>query len=104
MLKWIEERLSHPLTVDEISGQVNICPRECQRIFSRYLHYTPMQYVQRRCILAAAEMLSSTDDPVTDIALACGFSSPSYFSKQFKALIGSSPTEYRVSAQLPPRH
>lgn len=95
MLEWIDNNIEKNITVKEIADTANICTRECQRIFSRYLHYSPIEYVQQRRILMATQLLSSTDIPVTDIALSCGFSSPSYFAKQFKELAGKTPTEYR---------
>lgn len=98
MLAYIDANSSLALSVKDIAAQANICPRECQRIFRRYLHCAPMVYVQRRRIFAAAEQLAGTSRPVTDIALSCGFSSPSYFSKQFKALVGSTPLRYRAAA------
>ncbi|MGN0394172.1 MAG: helix-turn-helix domain-containing protein [Coprococcus sp.] len=99
MLAWIDEHIKQNVTVRDIADTVNICPRECQRIFSRYLHYSPMEYIRRRRIFTAAQLLSTTDIPVTDIALDCGFASSSYFSKQFKALVGSTPVEYRMAIQ-----
>ncbi len=99
MLRWIDGHVGQSLSVGEIAKQANICPRECQRMFGRYLHYTPVEYVQRRRIFAAARQLACTDRPVTEIALSCGFSSPSYFSKQFKAVVGSTPAKYRSAVR-----
>lgn len=99
MLEWIDENLRNVMTVKEIADTANICTRECQRIFSRYLHYSPMAYIQRRRLFKAAEQLSTTDAPITDIAFDCGFSSPSYFTKQFKDLVGATPKEYRTAIQ-----
>lgn len=96
MLEYIDANLGKPMTVKDIAAAANICSRECQRIFSRYLHYSPMEFVQQRRIFAAAGLLSGTDSPVTEIALSCGFQSSSYFSKQFKLLTGSTPREYRT--------
>lgn len=96
MLEYIDANIGNSLTVKEIAGTVGICPRECQRTFRKYLHYSPMEYVQRRRIFTAAQMLSDTSASVTDIALSCGFQSPAYFSKQFRLLTGSSPREYRT--------
>lgn len=99
MLEYIDTNIGNAMTVKEIADTVNICPRECQRIFSRYLHYSPIAYVQRRRIFAAARLLSETDSPLTEIALSCGFQSPSYFSKQFKQLTGRTPKEYRAAVR-----
>lgn len=95
MLEYIDANIGNAMAVKEIADTAGICPRECQRIFKRYLHYSPMEYVQRRRIFAAARLLSDTDSPVTEIALNCGFQSPAYFSKQFKLLTGSTPKDYR---------
>lgn len=95
MLRWMEEHLSEPITVYDIARCGNICARTCQKAFQRYLHCSPTEYLQRRRISAAAQRLSFTDDPITAIALDCGFSSPSYFTKCFKAEMGCSPREYR---------
>lgn len=97
MLAWIDNHLTHEITLDSLAASANICTRECQRLFQRYLHYTPTEYIRRKRIFFAAEKIASSDLPVTEIALSCGFSSPSYFSKQFKALFGSSPSDYRSS-------
>ena len=95
MLTWIDENLGNDISLNDIATSTSICPRECQRIFRRYLHYTPMDYLRHRRLLRAASLLSSTDLPITEIALECGFSSPSYFSMQFKKLAGLTPLEYR---------
>lgn len=81
MLLWIDGHLQEHLHVTDIADAAGICTRECQRIFRQYLHYSPIGYIQRKRIFNAAQLLSDTDRPVTDIALDCGFSSPSYFSK-----------------------
>lgn len=52
----------------------------------------------------AAQQLDETNRPVADIAYACGFSDPKYFSRSFKKAIGMTPTEYRsrdANAALP---
>lgn len=95
MLGWIDRNLKEEISVSGIAGSANICVRECQRIFSQYVHYRPMEYVQRRRITLAAELLRTTHRQVTDIALECGFSSVSYFIKQFKSVVGCTPAGYR---------
>lgn len=96
MLEWIDENINKNIFLKDLSQAANICPRECQRIFHKYLHCSPMDYIRRQRILISTQILSDTDDPITDIALKCGFSSPSYFSNQFKYVTGKTPTEYRI--------
>lgn len=96
MLLYIDKNLENHITVLEIANAANICIRECQRIFNQYIHYSPIKYIQRKRIFNAASMLANSDRPVTDIALSCGFSNPSYFSKQFREIMESTPSEYRA--------
>lgn len=95
MLGWIDRNLTEEITVSGIAGSANICVRECQRIFRQYVHYRPMEYVQRRRVTLAAQLLGTTDRKITDIAMECGFSSVSYFIKQFKLIVGETPIKYR---------
>ena len=97
MLSWIDQHLSETITVSAVADSANICTRECQRIFNHCLHYSPTTYVLRKRIYTAAELLLYTDKNITDIALSCGFLSPSYFSKRFRECIGCTPNEYRSS-------
>lgn len=102
MLQFIDARRDTAIELVDIAHSANICPRECQRIFRQYLHCSPMSYLQNQRLFAAVADLASTDEPVTNIALAHGFSSPSYFSKQFRLLMGLTPTAYRQTAHHPP--
>lgn len=98
MLSWLDEHYSDPVTVSQLANAAGICVRECQRLFSNFLHDTPMQYLARRRIAAAAELLASTDLPITQVAMCCGFETPSYFAKQFKGITGVTPREYRLQS------
>lgn len=99
MISWIDEHLTSEITLKSLAASANICTRECQRLFARYLHYTPTEYIRRRRLFFASEEIASTALPITEIALSYGFPSPSYFSKQFKSVFGSSPSEYRILIQ-----
>ena len=95
MISWLDSHYSEPVTVSHLAKASGICVRECQKIFSDFLHISPMQYLIRRRIAAAAELLEYSDLPVGEIGMNCGFESPSYFAKQFRELTGSAPREYR---------
>ena len=47
----------------------------------------------KKRIIATAAVIAMAE--VTDIALECGFSSVSYFIKQFKGVVGCTPAAYR---------
>ena len=95
MLTFMDAHIGATVTLADIAASANVCSRECQRIFGRYLHERPMAYMQRLRVFRAAQMLADTGKPVTEIALDCGFSGPGYFARQFRQITGKTPTAYR---------
>ncbi len=65
-----------------------------QRIRSLF-HLTAGQYLVKVRIDAACQRLSGTHEPIAQIALSCGYSDQSAFSRQFKQAVGISPLAYR---------
>lgn len=65
-----------------------------QRIRSLF-HLTAGQYMVKIRIDAACQCLSGTDEAIAQIALSCGYSDQSAFSRQFKQAVGISPMAYR---------
>ncbi len=101
MLSWLDLHYGEPVTVSQLAAASGVCVRECQKTFAARLHLSPMQYLARRRIAAAAERLEYSDLPVGEIAISCGFDSPSYFSRQFREMTGLTPREYRRSKRSP---
>ena len=95
MLAYIHDHYGEPISVDDIAAAAGISAREAYRCFKQVLSVTPTAYLTRQRLDAASRMLAETDAPVTEIALDCGFSSPGYFCKVFRAATGRSPREYR---------
>jgi AraC family transcriptional regulator len=60
---------------------------------------SPWQYVMRARLDAAARLLWYGAEPVTEVALATGFASPSHFATAFARRFGVSPTRYRAAAR-----
>ncbi len=97
MLSFITENLSSKIEVEDIAKAAHISPTECIRCFNRTVGMPPIQYLKHLRVQKAALLLSSSDDKIIDIALSCGFSDMSYFSRAFKSSRGMSPKEYRRS-------
>lgn len=55
------------------------------------------EFIRYHRLKKGAELLMSTSMNITEVCFACGFSSPAYFSKQFKFLFGKSPKEFKNS-------
>jgi len=95
MIEFIESNYARKLTLAQIAEAGHVCESKCCRLFNRYVHKTPNAYLVQYRLGKAAELLVSTDDSVTEIAFACGFSGASYFTELFRKSFGSTPKEYR---------
>lgn len=95
MLAYLQENYNRPVSVTELAAHANICQRECLRCFSKLLRLSPIQYLIRYRISRACILLKDTDQSILEIASACGFESPSYFTKTFRQHVGCTPTAYR---------
>lgn len=98
VLEYIETNFSSPLSLEKLAGVVGMNPKYFCRIFSRLTHQSPMDYVNFYRIEQAAYLLSSTDLPITSVAMECGFCESSYFTKVFKKYKNVTPKKYRQSA------
>jgi AraC-like DNA-binding protein len=71
------------------------------RTFKATFGETPHRYLQRRRIERAMFLLRTTDQNVTDICMAVGFSSLGTFGRTFTEIVGEPPGEYRKRGALP---
>jgi AraC-like DNA-binding protein len=83
------------MTLADLAAEANMTPLYFCRVFRQVTGRPPIDYLNYFRAECAAEMLCATDASVTDIALACGFSDPSYFIRLFRRYKGTSPGKYR---------
>lgn len=67
--------------------------------FRRAFGITPHQYLLRRKMEAAREMLAAGGEQIKEISALLGFSNPQYFSSAFRSACGMTPLEYREKAR-----
>lgn len=99
MIAFIHENFSEKLTLEDIAASAAISTRECLRCFKASIHQSPMDYLIEHRVRTAKKLLETTDHSITDIALACGFNSNSYFTKLFHRICGKTPNAYRKELQ-----
>ena len=83
------------LSGKHIADAAAVSTRECLRCFRASIRQSPMEYLIDYRIRTARKLLETTDLPVTEVALRCGFNSPSYFTKQFHSICGVTPNACR---------
>jgi len=99
-LRRIDEALDRPLANVELAGLCGLGEDGFIRAFRTALGQTPAQYVRERRVAAAARRLVASEEPIADIAAACGFPDRFYFSRVFAAVIGLPPARYRRNGRV----
>ena len=94
-LTYIESNLDSKFGVGQLANLASLSKAHFSRAFRHALGLPPMKYVVRRRVERAKLMMSSTTQPLSDIALACGFSDQAHFSKLFRHCVGIPPGHWR---------
>ena len=94
-IRMIEDSLDAPLSPSEIAQDLGISTRQLERLFGKYLHTSPKRFIMNMRLQKARTLIQQTENPVSNIAMACGFSSTSHFSKAYSAQFGFSPLRHR---------
>jgi transcriptional regulator GlxA family with amidase domain len=84
-----------PLPTSEIAARVGISTRQLERLFGKYLNTSPKKYMLELRLERARSLLVQTEMSVAEIALACGFESPTHFSRVYRAAHGIAPGRQR---------
>ena len=94
-LHFMEKNYTSPLCLAKLSEISALSPSRFSALFAGAIGCPPMQYVHRRRLGKAKDLLAFSNLPLPQIALLAGFTSPSYFCRTFKAATGFSPAAYR---------
>ena len=95
VLDHIHANFAEPITITALSDIAALSPSGLHRIFLRHTHQTVSQYLIRLRIGRACALLSATALPIAQIAADVGYDSLANFNRQFKALKGATPRQYR---------
>ena len=93
---FIDLNYAQPLDLEKIACQANFSRYHFLRLFRRTFDETPHQYLTRRRIERARELLTTTELSVTDVCLEVGYQSLGSFSSLFQRHAGHSPQNYRA--------
>ena len=94
-IDYIESNLHVPLRIDEVAEHVNLSAGYFSVLFHRETGMAFSDYVLRRRIETARNMLRYSDYTSTEISEILAFSSQSYFIRCFRNVVGITPSEYR---------
>ena len=97
VIQMMEISIEEPISPSVLAKDVGMSTRQLERLFRRYLDRSPKRYYMELRLQKARNLLMQTDMSVINVALACGFASPSHFSKCYRAHYDTTPYRERGS-------
>jgi len=97
VIQMMERNIEEPISPSILAKEVGMSTRQLERLFRRYLNRSPKRYYMELRLSKARNLLMQTDMSVINVALACGFASPSHFSKCYRAHYDTTPYRERAS-------
>ena len=97
VIQMMEINIEEPISPSILAKDVGMSTRQLERLFRRYLDRSPKRYYMELRLQKARNLLMQTDMSVINVALACGFASPSHFSKCYRAHYDTTPYRERGS-------
>ena len=95
VIQMMEQNIEEPISPAILARDVGMSTRQLERLFRRYLSRSPKRYYMELRLQKARNLLMQTDMTVINVALACGFASPSHFSKCYRSHYNTTPYRER---------
>lgn len=95
VVQHIQNNFAEPLRVADLATRARLSSYQFEQRIRKIFQLTVGQLIQKTRMEAAVQRLRETNDPIATIALDCGYSDQSAFTRQFRQTIGVSPSEYR---------
>lgn len=95
-LQAMENHMSDPLTLTQISDIVGVSVRQTNRLFRQHMGVSTQDFYTRLRLDKSQGLLRGSLLSITDISQATGFANGAHFSRQFRRAYGQSPSQYRA--------
>jgi PAS domain S-box-containing protein len=96
VLRHIYRQYGQPLKIQELARMAKLSTYQFEQRIKKIFGITAGQFIHKVRMDAAVRRLRDTREPVARIALDCGYSEQSSFTRQFKLTVGLSPARYRA--------
>jgi AraC-like DNA-binding protein len=95
VLQFIEEHLTKTIKVEELAALTKLSKTYFSRVFKSAFKESPYNYVLRRRMEMAKELITETDGALSEIALDCGMADQAHLCKTFRKVFGTTPNQWR---------
>lgn len=94
-VQFMSQHVGEALSSAALAERARMSPSAYSRLFHRIIGVTPSDYLARLRIQRARQLLTTSDMPLTAIALGTGFYDAAHFTRTFGRLVGCTPGQYR---------
>ena len=95
VIDYIETHLAEKITAMDLADLINVSVGQLIRAFKISAGVPPFHYIASRRVELACTMMSTTREPLSQIAIACGLCDQAHLCKVFRRMIGMSPSNWR---------
>ena len=95
--EYIASHLGENISIRALADNVGLSSYHFARAFKQSEGMSPHRYLLQCRVRRTQDLLAGTDLPLSEIALASGFSDQSHFARQFRQHVGVTPSTYRWS-------
>lgn len=100
VVDYIETHLAEKMKVTDLADLIDVSVGQMIRAFKVSVGVPPFHYIARRRVELACTMMSTTREPLSQIAIACGMCDQAHLSNVFRRMIGMSPLAWRREQEL----
>ena len=98
-IEYIEKNYSEKIKITDLAKTCHLSETHFRRLFTRSMHVSPLNYINRIRVETACKLLLTTDDAISDIAVKCGFITMCDLNRNFKDILETSPSQWRKDTQ-----
>jgi len=95
VVEYIDSHYTEDITLEKIARTLGYSYRYMSGVINRFFGQPLPKVINRYRVNYACDLLLNTEEEITGISLLCGFGSVRNFNRNFKAVMGVSPREYR---------
>lgn len=94
-IEYLQEHLTDDVSIEHLARLSCMSLSTFERKFKQHFSHTPKQYILHMKVHEACRLLPSA--PIAKVAVDTGFGGQSYFTKQFRSVVGITPKQYQLS-------
>ena len=98
-IDYVAKHYREKITILSLAEACHLSETHFRRLFSQSMNITPQAYINLIRIEEVSRLLHTTNESIGEIAVKCGFVTPSTLNRNFKEIVGMSPAQFRKDTQ-----